>query len=723
MLGIRTFGLRPGYFQLLTFNCILMFAPGSMPIRPFQFLKWLTLLLLTLLLSWIAYYYYHQGFGRHWRALLAKEFHAFGLEIRVRRLTLDPFRGLVAKDLEIYDNDRRQMILAQISDLSLDINYANLFQQEPALNAVDLHDAKISIPIDPTAPKAGRIRLTGLQSRIYFFPGRIEVRQASGVIFGIHLQASGTLVNPAAFSLLPGLESRARPDEKPQENFLRLLIKEIQKLHFTGEPPQLDFTFQVDLATPASLRLQGGHLFAGSLSRQNYQLQNLDCQFSFENQKFDLRKLFMRDARGELFATGDWNLATGEKNFQVRSGLDAAKLLANDPRLPWAKELIFDAPLEIELSGEARPDGHLQVLGKLNFDQFSVRDVKFQSMKAEFSKSGDSWMVMNAQVTHRSGTLSGDVLNRPGDFRIRINSALNPTDLMPLCPPKLQHALTDWEFQTSPVIQAAFSGATPEFAKIAGAGQIWLGKTKFRGALLNSASANFELRNNVVRCDQVRIIRDEGIGTGRFTFDLGQDQLNIEDVETNLSPGVVAAWIDPSIGRILQPFRFTDIPTIHAAGMVQLRSGSGDDLRVRIDAQNPFAYQFDGWEIPFERGFGDFSMLGGDPTNLAVSGTISVQGANVSGSKVFAPLLMRLEPFGFREPVDAKLSFKLDALSLRMISLQFASGSHLLRLAGSLFFLGGLIDLTGAVDNGSLSVRGVGTIQQPDWQLLSPAAK
>src|ERR1700738_1776379 len=129
--------------------------PSSlMPIRPVQVFKWLTPLLLTLLISWAAYYFYHQGFGRHWRALLAKEFHNFGLEIRVRRLTLDPFRGLVAKDLEIYDNDRRQTILAQVSDLSLDINYANLFQQEPALNAVDLHDAKISIPIDLAAPKA-----------------------------------------------------------------------------------------------------------------------------------------------------------------------------------------------------------------------------------------------------------------------------------------------------------------------------------------------------------------------------------------------------------------------------------------------------------------------------------------------------------------------------------------------------------------------------------------
>jgi hypothetical protein len=694
-----------------------------MPIRPFQFFKWLTLLSLTLLLSWVAYYYYHKGFGRHWRALLAKEFHSFGLEIRVRRLTLDPFRGLVAKDLEIYENDRRQTILAQISDLSLDINYANLFQQEPALNAVDLHDAKISIPIDPAVPKAGRIRLTRLQSRIYFFPGRIEVRQASGLIFGIHLQASGTLVNPAAFSLLPGSATGARPDEKTQRNFLRLLIKEIEMLHFSGESPQLDFTFQVDLAHPASLRLQGCHLSAGSFTRQSYQLQNLDCQFSLENQRFDLRQLFVRDARGGLFATGNWNLATSEKKFQLRSGLDPAKLLADDPRFPWAKEWVFDASPEIELSGVAHSDGHLQILGTLNFDQFSLQKVQFQSMKAEFSKSGDSWMVMNAQVTHRSGILSGDVLNRPGDFRMRINSALNPTDLMPLCPPRFQHALNDWEFQTSPVIQATFSGASLDLAKISGSGQIWLGKTKFRGALLNSASANCELRDNVVRFDQVRVIRDDGVGTGRFTCDFGQDQLTLEDVETNFSPGVVSVWIDPWIERILQPFRFTETPTIHAAGTVHLRNGSADDLRIRVDAQHRLAYQFDGWKIPFDGGSSDLSILGGDPTNIAVSGTISVQGANVSGSKLFAPLLTRLEPLGFREPLDTKLSFKLDPFSLRVISLQLVSGSHSLGLAGSLFFLGGLVDLRGTVDSGSFSVRGVGTVQEPIWQLFSPVLK
>src|ERR1700757_1089469 len=190
-----------------------------MPTRPIRFIRWLVPVMLVLFLSWAAYYYYHIGFGRHWRAMLVKEFQAFGLEIRVRRLTLDPVGGLVAKDLEIWDSSRRQMIVAQISELSLDINYGNLFQQEPALNAVDLHNAKISIPIDPSYPKAGRIRVTGIQSRIYFFPGRIEVRQASGVIFGIHLQASGTLVNPADFTLAPSPEVAAHPEQQPRKTF------------------------------------------------------------------------------------------------------------------------------------------------------------------------------------------------------------------------------------------------------------------------------------------------------------------------------------------------------------------------------------------------------------------------------------------------------------------------------------------------------------------------
>ena len=70
----------------------------------------------------------------------------------------------------------------------------------------------------------------------------------------------------------------------------------------------------------------------------------------------------------------------------------------------------------------------------------------------------------------------------------------------------------------------------------------------------------------------MRVIRDEGIGTGSFICDFGQDQLTIEDVETNLYPEVVAAWIDPSVGRLLQPFQFTNLPAFMPAEQSSLRT-------------------------------------------------------------------------------------------------------------------------------------------------------
>jgi hypothetical protein len=143
-----------------------------------------------LTISWAAYYSYHVGFGGHWRALLSKEFHRFGLEIRVRRLTLDPFRGLVAKDLEIYDRDRRQRVLAQISDLSLDLNYANLLQQEPAqcgrLCEISADRSVVS--------EAGRIR-HGHSIKVYFFPSSSAGPSVPSEFHGISAQFNRRISN------------------------------------------------------------------------------------------------------------------------------------------------------------------------------------------------------------------------------------------------------------------------------------------------------------------------------------------------------------------------------------------------------------------------------------------------------------------------------------------------------------------------------------------------
>jgi len=92
-----------------------------------------------------------RGFGRQWRYRVVEELHKRGVEASVGRLTLNPFRGLVAKNVRIFDYKNRENTLALISEVSLDINYAALIHHQSFLNALDVRDAQITLPLKSAA--------------------------------------------------------------------------------------------------------------------------------------------------------------------------------------------------------------------------------------------------------------------------------------------------------------------------------------------------------------------------------------------------------------------------------------------------------------------------------------------------------------------------------------------------------------------------------------------
>src|ERR1051326_8523494 len=62
----------------------------------------------------VGYYLARRGFGREWRSRVVEELHKRGVEAQIGRLTLDPFRGLVAKNVRIFDYRNRENTLALI---------------------------------------------------------------------------------------------------------------------------------------------------------------------------------------------------------------------------------------------------------------------------------------------------------------------------------------------------------------------------------------------------------------------------------------------------------------------------------------------------------------------------------------------------------------------------------------------------------------------------------
>jgi len=735
--------------------------------------RWLVVALTLAGLSWAGYYAYDKGFGRRWRALLAHEFKRFGLVINVRRLTLDPFRGLVAQDVDIFEDEAMDNLLAQVSNLSLDINYAALFQHEPALNAVDLRDARLLIPLQPNRDGSLRLYAGSVQARIYFIPGRIEIRQLSGDVLGIRCTASGTLINPENFS---GLSPDANARPHSNDRFLSGIIGEIQRLRSAKGPPQLNFTFQGDMADLASLRIEDGSFQARQIERLGYRLEDVSAEFKVEQQRLEVRRMHLRDAKGEALASGSWDFVSGDKTFQVRTSLDLPALLGPDPRCLWARDWSFPRGPQVELSGAVRADGHVRFLGSVACDQFVYRGVGFLSLHANFSKDGLTWMLTDAEVGHRTGTLAGEVLRRPGEFRLRLQSGIDPQALAPLLASSFQERLAEWEFQASPVLQVNLRGDAPFPDRLTGSGQIWLGHTKFRGVSFNSGSARFQVRDGVINFDAVRIARDDGDCTGAFAFDAGNGALTLKSLEAKVSPVALATWLRPELSRQLEGFRFEQNPAVVA-------EGDQDGGHARLSVQAPFTYRLAGQQLRFDSADAAVNWRPGQPASVhfdgragggtwiadleigadlelqrsamqlsdipcsdvgsllgpagRLSGTVEFAAAaddplgfqadltargtqlqQAAPLRAFLPLLRSLQ---FGDAIDVALQVNGEHGTLRVPRLQFASGPHHLDLSGAIQLFGASLDLSGNYD-GRLNVRVSGTLAEPVWETGENAA-
>jgi len=83
--------------------------------------------------------------------------------------------------VRIFDYKNRENTLALISEISLDINYAAFIHHEPFLNALDVRNAQITLPLTGIGGNTGKAQLNDFRAHVYFPPEQIYVSQAEGI--------------------------------------------------------------------------------------------------------------------------------------------------------------------------------------------------------------------------------------------------------------------------------------------------------------------------------------------------------------------------------------------------------------------------------------------------------------------------------------------------------------------------------------------------------------
>jgi hypothetical protein len=562
-------------------------------------LRFLILLAISALIGG-GWYLSKKGFSRQWRVRIAEELHKHGVEASIRRLTLDPFRGLVAKDVQIFDYKNRENTLARVSEVSLDINYAALIHHEPFLNALDIRNAQITVPLRSADGQVEKVQVNNFRAHIYFPPEQIYVSQAEGIFCGVRVSATGQLIKRADYQP----SSQLSPEEWQRRlSIFQRIAAELQNFSFPRGSPSLQVKFSGDLD-----QLEDAHLEAtlrgAQLRRGPYEIRDLFATAEWTDQKLDITRCEWRDTAGSFAGRASWSRQSSVANFQARSTLALKDFLDAFGFGAFLEGAVFSAPPLVEIFGTANfgsEHPQIKVIGHAAAGEFAYKGVPFSESAAEFSWDGERTLLRDIRLRHQSGDLRAELLSAPNDFRLNLDSTITPDVLRPWVSPDLRQFLGEWQWQRSPKVHLVIHGQDRHPEKWIGEGTIELERARFRGVAMNSASASVRFGDGAIAYDNLRVTRDEGVGTGSFVYDFKNREVRVANVKTSLRPSEAIFWIDPKLAKTVTPYKFRQPPNITTNGVYQFRGGKKTRLEITVDAPGGLDYAFLGKTLAFDR--------------------------------------------------------------------------------------------------------------------------
>ena len=550
------------------------------------------------------WYLAKKGFGRQWRHLVVEELHKHGVEAAIGHLTLDPFRGLVAKDVRIYDYKNRDNTLALISEISLDINYGALLHHQPFLSALDLRNAQLILPLPGRTGRSDKPQLRNFRAHVYFPPEQIYVSQADGIFCGVHISATGQLIKRNDYKPTPPLT-----EEEWQErlSILQRVVTELEKCTFSGGRPSFQIKFSGDLADMENARVETT-LRANRVQRDQYEIREVVATAEWASQHLNISQFEWKDAAGMFSARAGWNRQTSDVDFQARSSIDLKSFLQVVGLGKILADTTFTTPPQIELSGTGNfaenKNRELKLIGQASVGSFTYRSIPFTDLSANFSWDGEHTLLRDVRVRSQDGQLSADLFDAPNDFRATIDSTINPGALREFISPELQKFLNEWEWQGAPAVHFEIRGPDHNPRSWQGDGTIALERTRFRNAWMNSATSQVHFGDGAVTYENFRVVRDEGVGTGNFTYDFKNHEVRISNVQTSLHPAEIISWIDPKLWKTVTPYKFHQAPNLTANGVYQFDGGKNTRLEINVDAPGGMDYAFLGKTLPFDHASG-----------------------------------------------------------------------------------------------------------------------
>lgn len=599
---------------------------------------------------WAAVYARKEGFSESWRNAIENEFEERGYHVDIGKLTLGAFRGLVAEEVRFFQDATRTQEIAFIDDVFLDVDLSRILDKQVSINTLDVQEASLSLPLDPTRQNARRLRVTGLSGRIVITESMIEIVRAEAEMAGFALSLKGSLVRPPLEEEKEGEKedetSRADLLAHQRRELVRFL-RELESYEFSGGKPSIEAEFRGDLDELETMTARARvTLPATTKQGQTYRIDGLEALVSFDGRenRAEVEELKVQDEKGAFDLTGHWTREGNRLEFTMNSTADIAGLAGlfwNDKKLG---EVVFFDPPTIEASGHLDLDdlGKTssgfpgEVIGEVRSERFVTRGTVFSGVNFGFSLAGERFYLRNLRLDHKTGVAFLNLKYEPGQgaetVQYQTEIKLDPLVFRPFFDERGRKFIDVLNFgeNSSIYIAAVGKGENWSFSSWQNRGVIDLRHFRLNGVEFQELETDYESDGETQWFRNVSLVREEGKIVAELAENNRRERTwEVKGVVSTVDPVQGARAFNPKLAGALEKYHHATPPTVRLAGRLDGRRNEevGDEprrneLTLSFSGGGDAQYDFFGKTLTVSNPVGEVRISGSRVNLVSLAGGI-----------------------------------------------------------------------------------------------------
>ncbi len=569
------------------------------------------------------------GLPESWRTAIEGEISKQGAYVTIGRLSYHPLQGVVASKVRIFADAAQLHEISRLERVILDFDKTQLARGVVHLTKIQLQDADLTLPVNPSDPTAAPIQVTGINGTL-IMPGarRFQISQTSGRVAGIDVHLDARLIGYQQTST-----NAADPSPMIQRReLIARVISELKHWKFSpAHPPTLRITLDGDANQPAALTAKLV-LHAIDVGKNQHILREISAVAEVTGDLLTVTALHAVDARGSLDGHIDYDISDREGRFDVRSSLEIPHLLDAWLGLPPLHDLTIHGSQSLEAAGDFRLDAQsipqVHMTGHARCEAVQVKTTDFDVIQTAFAWRDGELYLRDVRLTRPDGRAAGKALIQWPLVRLMLETTLPIAVYRPFfIDLPLESVLNDFSEHRGSEVEVSLEGSfnANEPLSWAFAGKAGVKNVNYRGVPVNSADCHLALSHyeldftagTVVFNYQNYPLREAFNGpkqgtvkVGRIRYDPPNQIVEVEAVAGTIWAAPMVRLFAPKVADSIEAYRFHQPPEIQGSGVVDVTGHGRTALNIAFACPSAADYRFLGETLTLEKPTGKVAIHG-----------------------------------------------------------------------------------------------------------------